>query len=105
MDFSLNGSFTCLLVGWQSVHANQLQVTHSNFNYSIHATDLIESGRSELAYMRVPSTHLSPKSLFIRISSPGEYSVQLFDQKRFQILADCHPLDPLSWDLRLNFAD
>ena len=82
VDFRLNGSFTRLLVGWQSIHTNQLQVTHSNFNYGIHATDLIESGRSELAYMRVPNTPFESKVVVYPDFSPGEYSVQLFDQKK-----------------------
>lgn len=82
IDFSLNGSFTRLLLGWQSIHTKQLQVTHSNFNYRIHATDLIESGRGELAYMRVPSTPFESKVVVYPDFSPGEYSVQLSDRGR-----------------------
>ena len=83
LDFIVNGSFTRLLVGWQSIHTNQLQVTHSNFNYAIHTTDLVESREREVAYMRVPITPFESKVVVYPDFSPGEYSVQLFDQKKF----------------------
>jgi hypothetical protein len=81
IDFNLKRSFTRLLVGWQSISSNQLQVTHSNFNYAIHETDQVEAASRQLAYMRVPITPFESQAVVYPDFSPGEYKVQAYDQK------------------------
>lgn len=53
MRFRLNGGFTRMLCGIRDLTDGQIQVTHSNFDYSIHETDVIEEG-SLKAYMLSP---------------------------------------------------
>lgn len=54
ISFELNGSFTRLLCGIKNVELKQLQVMHSNFDYSTHATDTIGDDSAK-AYMRTPN--------------------------------------------------
>jgi len=54
ISFKLEGGFTRLLCGVRSADWQQLQVTHSNFDYSIHDTDKIEAGIVK-AYMYTPN--------------------------------------------------
>jgi hypothetical protein len=54
ISFKLNGGFTRMLCGIKTVDNNQLQVTHSNFDYSTHDTDTIKNGILK-AYMRTPN--------------------------------------------------
>jgi hypothetical protein len=49
VSFDLNGGFTRMLVGNETV--SETQVTHSNFNYSRHKTDSIGEG---IAHMQIP---------------------------------------------------
>ena len=80
IDFNLNGSFTRLLVGWHSISGNQLQVTHSNFNYAIHETDLIETEHMQTAYMKLPCTPFESQAVIYPDFSPGSYKVQSRDK-------------------------
>jgi hypothetical protein len=54
VSFKLNGGFSRMLCGIETVDRSQLQVTHSNFDYSTHDTDTIENGVLR-AYMRTPN--------------------------------------------------
>ncbi|MFM2392584.1 MAG: hypothetical protein RLZZ546_561 [Bacteroidota bacterium] len=54
ISFRLNGGFSRMLCGVKTVDNSQLQVTHSNFDYSTHETDAISDGNL-LAYMRTPN--------------------------------------------------
>lgn len=53
-SFNLSGSFTRMLCGVKTYDKSELQVTHSNFNYSAHDTDTITEG-DLIAYMRTPN--------------------------------------------------
>ena len=54
ISFKLNGGFSRMLCGVRSFDGSQLQVTHSNFDYSAHDTDTINDGVLQ-AYMRTPN--------------------------------------------------
>lgn len=53
LSFHLAGSFTRMLCGIRRKDWSQLQVTHSNFDYSAHDTDTITEGK-RMAYMHTP---------------------------------------------------
>ena len=53
LSFTVAGSFTRMLCGIRREDWSQLQVTHSNFDYSVHDTDTITEGK-RVAYMRTP---------------------------------------------------
>ena len=73
MDFELQKSFTRLLIGWESLDKSQLQVTHSNFDYSKHETDFVQSEHAT-AYMAIPSINDYENRVIIYPDrSPGEY--------------------------------
>ena len=75
IDFRLTKSFTRLLLGWESIDGSQLQVTHSNFNYSMHETDFVET-REAIAYMSIPLLRDSEaKVLIYPDRSPGRYLI------------------------------
>jgi len=54
LSFKLSGSFTRMLCATKTNDDNQLQVTHSNFNYTAHDTDFITEGDIR-AYMKTPN--------------------------------------------------
>ena len=56
LDFIVEAAFTRMLVGWKSNDGQELQVTHSNFNYSAHETDFVDPGPGETPYalMKLP---------------------------------------------------
>jgi len=54
ISFKLNGGFSRMLCGIKAADNTQLQVTHSNFDYSTHDTDTIKDGILR-AYMRTPN--------------------------------------------------
>jgi len=53
VHFESRSGFTRLLVMWTDQITNEVQVTHSNFDYSSHQTNLVESTKP--AYMALPS--------------------------------------------------
>jgi hypothetical protein len=53
LSFKLNGGFVRMLCGNKRNDETEIQVTHSNFDYSTHETDKITTG-SLRAYMRTP---------------------------------------------------
>lgn len=80
--YKLNGAFTRMLVGWHSLNNGQLQVTHSNFNYAIHETGLINSRKEEFAYMHVPLAPFACQSVVYPDYNPGSYYIQSICDKR-----------------------
>jgi hypothetical protein len=54
VSFKLNAGFSRMLCGIRTTDNNQIQVTHSNFDYSTHDTDTIKDGVLR-AYMRTPN--------------------------------------------------
>ena len=78
LSFILQGGFTRLLCGIRAVDWSQLQVTHSNFDYSVHQTDQITSGNT-IAYMRTPSVQdkaVKQEIVVYPDTSPGEYALR-----------------------------
>jgi hypothetical protein len=56
LDFNLGNAFTRMLLGHQRIDGSELSVTHSNFDYRRHSTDLADG--CEEAFM-----HLAPQLL------------------------------------------
>ncbi len=54
LSFRLEGAFTRCLCGVRATDWSQLQVTHTNFDYSTHETDKVEVEKA-VAYMLTPS--------------------------------------------------
>ena len=52
LHFDSQSSFTRLLILWENLEYGEVQVTHSNFDYSAHQTNMVES--SKPAYMVLP---------------------------------------------------
>jgi hypothetical protein len=77
LSFQLNESFTRMLVGNESLDAADFQITHSNFNYSLHLTDSVSSkGEDSRGYMWVPLVDSRRRDVIIYPDSdPGEYQV------------------------------
>ena len=75
IDYKLNKSFTRLLLGWESADKSQLQVTHSNFDYSKHETDFVEIDKP-IAYMSIPSVNdYDMRVIVYPDRSPGDYLI------------------------------
>lgn len=53
-SFQLNGGFTRMLCAVSTLDESQLQVTHSNFDYSKHQTDKLDNGAAQ-AFMLTPA--------------------------------------------------
>lgn len=102
IDFELKKSFTRLLLGWESLDKSQLQVTHSNFDYSKHETDFVQSEHAT-AYMAIPSIHDYENRVIIYPDrSPGEYLFCSGD-KIFQDLPSTLMNQPVISGADLNF--
>jgi hypothetical protein len=76
LDFELGGGFTRMLVGNQRHDGSDLQVTHSNFNYAIQATDM--AGADACGWMEVPAAlrEQHAEVLVYPQSVPGRYRVR-----------------------------
>jgi hypothetical protein len=73
ISYSVNESFTRMLVGNEAVDGSDFQVTHSNFDYRAHKTDVLEA--QGVGYMRIPSGGVSGKSILIYPhANEGSYS-------------------------------
>jgi hypothetical protein len=75
IDFTLGGSFSRMLVGNERLDQSDLQVTHSNFNYTLQSTDM--AGSDAVGWMLVPD--ISPLDVEVVIypqSVRGAYSVE-----------------------------
>ncbi|MFM1651291.1 hypothetical protein ACI7RC_04200 [Brevibacillus sp. B_LB10_24] len=82
ISFKVEDAFTRLLIGNETVDGSDLQVTHSNFNYSIHKTDSIDSNDA-MAYMHIPGCSVDEKETIIYPESdPGEYKVTYMQIER-----------------------
>lgn len=79
ISFDLTGAFTRLLVGNESVDGSDIQMTHSNFNYSRHKTDKVRNGDSAaLAYMPVPDGGIKGRGIVVYPDSdPGAYQMEM----------------------------
>jgi len=72
VSFQVNGSFTRMLVGNESIRGDDFQITHSNFNYSVHETDCV-GGQ---AFMRVPPLKSVQRELVVYPHChPGNYVI------------------------------
>jgi len=93
MSFKLNGGFTRLLCGVKKVDDSELQVTHSNFDYSSHDTDTITQGIL-LAYMRTPNVNgsFNQEIVVYPDSDKGEYTSIVKTEKREFLTGDIHRL-------------
>ncbi len=80
LSFNLGEGFTRMLVGTEAIDGTDMQVTHSNFNYSKHATDLLEVDDA-VGYMYIPPINIKNASVLVYPDSqPGSYSFELNDQ-------------------------
>jgi hypothetical protein len=78
LSFKLEGGFTRFLCGIRAIDWSQLQVTHSNFNYSVHETDQITSGNA-IGYMRTPAIRdhdVTQEIVIYPDMSPGDYTMR-----------------------------
>lgn len=82
IDFKLKNSFTRLLIGWEDVTNEDLQVTHSNFNYKIHKTDSINKSESNIALLRTPNIPLDSEVIIYPDMSPGSYILKIDDNPK-----------------------
>ncbi len=74
LDFELGNGFTRMLIGNERLDGSDLQVTHSNFNYSLQGTDMLEDHTA--GWMAIPSLNVS--SLSVRVypqAVQGRYQV------------------------------
>ena len=78
LSFRLEGGFTRFLCGIRLIDWSQLQVTHSNFDYSVHETDEIQDGNAA-AYMLTPTVQddeLKQEIVVYPDMTPGEYAMR-----------------------------
>ena len=74
LHFNSNSSFTRLLIIWENAHTGEVQVTHSNFDYSSHRTNMVESEKP--AFMVLPSVYGEvPNAIVYPKFSKGSYTV------------------------------
>ena len=74
LHFESQSSFTRLLIIWENLESGEVQVTHSNFDYSAHQTNMVES--SKPAYMILPLVNESvPNVIVYPKFSKGSYVV------------------------------
>lgn len=94
VHFDNNSSFTRLLITWRDKETNEFQVTHSNFDYSEHQTNLVKAQKP--AYMKLPAVNDNCASDVIVYprTTAGKYSVTFskdqheFDSKSYVHLRD-----------------
>lgn len=74
LHFSSESSFTRLLILWENSKYGEMQVTHSNFDYTAHHTNMIESLKP--AYMVLPLVYgVTPNVIVYPKFSPGTYRI------------------------------
>lgn len=72
----VSSGFTRMLVGNESLTGDDLQVTHSNFDYTEQKTDKLES-KEDKAYMRVPSCQSFSREVIVYPEADfGRYQIQ-----------------------------
>lgn len=76
MSFNLSGGFTRMLCAVKKNDDSELQVTHSNFDYSSHSTDTITEGILR-AYMRTPNVNSGTNQEIVVYpdTDTGEYNL------------------------------
>jgi hypothetical protein len=78
LDFELGGGFTRMLVGNERLDYSDMQVTHSNFDYSRQPTDMAEP--NQRAFMHVPACGSSKMRIIVYPDScSGDYSAYVND--------------------------
>jgi hypothetical protein len=78
ISFRLEGGFTRLLCGIRAIDWSQLQVTHSNFDYSVHESDQVQ-GANTTAYMLTPNIldeEVKQEIVVYPDSTPGAYAMK-----------------------------
>ena len=74
LHFNSQSSFTRLLLLWETSDSGEIQVTHSNFDYSTHKTNMVETTKP--AYMVLPSIYgKTPNAIVYPKFSTGTYRV------------------------------
>lgn len=75
LSFELCRAFTRLLIGNERIDGSEFQITHSNFDYRAHESDLADEGAS--AYMPVPDAGLSRRQVIVYPDiEPGSYRLR-----------------------------
>ena len=83
--FELSNSFTRMLIGWNTNDFSQMQVTHSNFDYSAHETDFVKDEHNT-AYMTIPKIDNHKLNVLIYPDrSPGNYLLKSSVLKKINI--------------------
>ena len=105
VHFDNHSSFTRLLILWRHEQSRELQVTHSNFDYSEHQTDMVKTDMP--AYMKVPEipgvedTNVVVYPKF----SPGTYELLQGDNKERQSFAKGFQITPIVDTLAFRNTD
>ena len=74
LHFESRSSFTRLLIIWNNNKTDDIQVTHSNFDYSSHNTNLIKSTKP--AYMKLPTVYGKlPEVIVYPKHAKGQYQI------------------------------
>ena len=105
INFKLSNSFTRLLLGWETIDKTQLQVTHSNFDYSKHETDLIDC---EYKYAHMPIPKIPNKKVFTLIypeKTPGEYLISSEKISKYKIKERLYFCEMEPQDLKIQRID
>ena len=105
IHFKVSNSFTRLLIGWETIDKTQLQVTHSNFDYSKHETDLIDC---EYNYAHMPIPKIPNKKVFTLIypeKTPGEYLISSEKISKYKIKERLYFCEMEPQDLKIQRID
>ncbi|MEQ8443908.1 MAG: hypothetical protein RIM33_07495 [Alphaproteobacteria bacterium] len=79
ISFTLQKAFTRMLIGNEQPAAGDLQITHSNFNYSEHKTDEVDRAGA-LAWMMMPDGNISGRRVRVYPDCDrGEYVMATAD--------------------------
>ena len=106
IKFKLSSSFTRLLVGWQTIDKKELQVTHYNFDYSSHETDLIDC-KNNFGYMVIPNINKEREiyTLIYPDRSPGNYFISSEKITKLNIKKTLEIIKTESQDLKFERED
>jgi hypothetical protein len=81
LDFVVNGAFTRMMVGNETIDGDEFQVTHSNFNYADHISETLP-GKTGEAFIVVPDLNGRPRRLVVYPEfSPGAYVLNAQGQR------------------------
>ncbi len=85
LQFKLSRSFPRMLIAWSLKDNSEFQVTHSDFDYSMHKTDLLK-GENQNGYVVIPKVKNAHSSLIIyndRVK--GNYSIETENKKNYNL--------------------